>query len=74
MPESDVVYATEQLAAMDSALTDAENNKDPATIFQHLESYYQAQTKVRGYAKLALQVLEDNGLGIVANREGKGKS
>ena len=69
MAESDVTYTAEQLAAMQSALNHAANENDPKTVLQDLEAYYQVQTPVRGYAELALQVLEDKGLGIVANQE-----
>jgi hypothetical protein len=78
MAESDVTYTAEELAAMQSALNRAANEHDPKTVLQDLEAYYQVQTPVRGYAELALQVLENKGLGIVANQEvrdavGKGK-
>jgi hypothetical protein len=54
---------------MQSALNRAANEHDPKTVLQDLEAYYRAQTPVRGYAELALQVLENKGLGIVANQE-----
>jgi hypothetical protein len=69
MAESDVTYTAEELAAMQSALNRAANEHDPKTVLQDLEAYYRAQTPVRGYAELAFQVLEDKGLGIVANQE-----
>ena len=69
MAESDVTYTAEELAAMRAALTLAEKDHDPTKILQDLDAYYQAQTPVRGYADLALQVLENKDLGIVANQE-----
>ena len=72
MTGSGVFYTNVQLGVMQSALKEArqaQNSGDSAGVLSALASYYSVQTPIRGYAQLAIQVLNDTGLGIVANKE-----
>lgn len=63
-------YTADQISAMSSAIDQASQaGATPAQIMTALNAYYSAQTSVRGYATLALEVINDTGRGVLANLE-----
>ena len=79
MSGTGVYYTTDQLTAMDAALTQAQaafSAGDAQGVIAAVDSYYQVQifnptdgTVMRGYAGLAEATADDTGIGIVPNQE-----
>ena len=79
MSGSGVVYKQSQITTMESAIDQAESDlasQNYSAVISDLTTYYSTQiytpgtqTVMRGYAQLALDVLSNSGLGVVANKD-----
>ena len=79
MSGSGVAYKPSQIKTMGSAIDQAESDlksQNYSAVISDLTTYYSTQiytpgtqTVMRGYVQLALDVLNNSGLGVVANQE-----